>query len=142
MKENRKKLKSVKYRILFALCLCDLVNSLVFVLWSLPIPKGTPGVWGAMGNKASCDAQGVFFQFGNIGSFYNAALALYFYKSLCASMKDEQIAKRYERMDTYCVHWVVFGHCNCGLVAGLVLFSWFGVLDGSRAASMPPKRRC
>jgi hypothetical protein len=95
--ENQKKLKSVKYRFLFALCWCDVVNSLWFVFWSLPIPKGTPGVWGAMGNKASCNAQGFFLQFGIIGSFYNCALAFYFYKSLCASMKDEQIAKRYEK---------------------------------------------
>jgi hypothetical protein len=95
--ENRKKLKSVKYRFLFALCLSDIINSLWFVFYSLPIPKGTPGVWGAMGNYASCNAQGFFIQFGIIGSFYNGALALYFYMSLCHSMKDEQIAKRYEK---------------------------------------------
>jgi hypothetical protein len=100
--ENRKKLKSVKYRFLFALCLCDVVNSLCFMFFSLPIPKGTPGVWGAMGNYASCNAQGFFLQFGIIGSFYNGALSLYFYKSLCASMKDEQIAKKYEK-------WIHFG---------------------------------
>jgi hypothetical protein len=107
MKENRKKLKIVKYRILFALCLCDLITSLVFVFWSLPIPKGTPGVWGAMGNKTSCNAQGFFAHIGIIGSFYNAALALYFYKSLCYSMKDEQIAKRYEKW----IHIVSIGWC-------------------------------
>jgi hypothetical protein len=87
--ENRKKLKSVKF--------FDIVNSLWFVFFSLPIPKGTPGVWGAMGNYTSCNAQGFFLQFGISGSFYNAALSLYFYKSMCSSMKDEQIAKRYEK---------------------------------------------
>jgi hypothetical protein len=95
--ENRKKLKSVKYRFLFALCLSDIINSLWFVFYSLPIPKGTPGVWGAMGNNTSCNAQGFFIQFGIIGSFYNGALSLYYYMSLCHSMKDEQIAKRYEK---------------------------------------------
>jgi hypothetical protein len=75
--EKRKKLKSVKYRFLFALCLCDVVNSLWFAFFSLPIPKDTPGVWGAMGNYASCNAQGFFLQFGIIGSFYNGALSLY-----------------------------------------------------------------
>jgi hypothetical protein len=104
--ENRKKLKSVKYRFLFALCLCDVYNSLVFVFWSLPIPKDTPGVWGAMGNYASCNAQGFFFQFGMIGSFYNCALALYYYRSLCSSMKDEQIAKTYEKwIHIGCLVW-------------------------------------
>jgi hypothetical protein len=104
--ENRKKLKSVKYRFLFALCLCDVVNSLWFVFWSLPIPKGTPGVWGAMGNYASCNAQGFFLQLGIIGSFYNGALSLYFHKSLCYSMKDEQIAKKYEKwIHLGCLVW-------------------------------------
>jgi hypothetical protein len=95
--DNRKKLKSVKYRFLFALCWCDVVNSLCFVFFSLPIPKDTPGVWGAMGNYASCNAQGFFLQIGITGSFYNGALSLYFYKSVCSSMKDEQIAKKYEK---------------------------------------------
>jgi hypothetical protein len=104
--ENRKKLKSVKYRFLFALCLCDIVNSLWFVFFSLPIPKDTPGVWGAMGNYASCNTQGFFLQFGIIGSFYNGALSLYFYKSLCSSMKDEQIARRYEKwIHIGCLVW-------------------------------------
>jgi hypothetical protein len=107
LSENRKKLKNVKHRFLFALCLCDLINSLVFIFWSLPIPKGTPSVWGAMGNKASCDAQAAFIHFGNIGSFYNAALALYFYKSLCCNKNDEQIAKRYEKW----IHFVSIGWC-------------------------------
>jgi hypothetical protein len=46
LKDNRKKLKSVKHRILFALCFTDLINSLVFVFWSLPVPKDTPAVYG------------------------------------------------------------------------------------------------
>jgi hypothetical protein len=103
---NRKKLKSVKYRFLFALCFWDIYNSLMFVFWSLPIPKGTPGVWGAMGNYASCNAQGFLIQFGVMGSFYNCALSLYYYKSLCFSMKDEEIAKRYEKwIHIGCVVW-------------------------------------
>jgi hypothetical protein len=106
MAENRKKLKSVKYRIIFALCLSDVINSLWFVFYSLPIPKGTPGVWGAMGNYVSCNAMGFFLQFGIIGSFYNGALSLYFYKSLCFNMKDEQIAKRYEKwIHIGCLVW-------------------------------------
>jgi hypothetical protein len=104
--ENRKKLKSVKYRIIFALCLSDVINSLWFVFFSLPIPKGTPGVWGAMGNYASCNAMGFFLQFGIIGSFYNGALSLYFYKSVCFNMRDEQIAKRYEKwIHIGCLVW-------------------------------------
>jgi hypothetical protein len=126
LQNNRKKLKSVKYRFLFALCLCDVFNSLTFVFWSLPIPKGTPGVWGAMGNKASCSAQGFLIQFGILGSFYNCALALYFYKSLCFNMKDEQIAKRYEKW-IYIVSIVwCLGTASAGWLQDLYSFSGLG----------------
>jgi hypothetical protein len=124
--EKRKKLKSVKYRILFALCLSDIVNSLWYVVWSLPVPKGAPGVWGAMGNYASCNAQGFFIQFGMTGSFYNGALALYYYKSLCHSMKDEQIAKTYEKwIHTGCLVWSL-GTATAAWQQDLYSFSGIG----------------
>jgi hypothetical protein len=113
--KDRKKLKSVKYRFLFALCCSDIFNSLVFLPYSLPIPKGTPGVWGAMGNKASCDAQGAFIQLSIMGSFYNCALALYYYKTLCSNMNDEQIAKRYEK-------WIHIGSVVWSL--GTAIAAW------------------
>jgi hypothetical protein len=62
-----------------------------------PYPKALLAYGAPLGNKASSSAQAFFIQFGIVGSFYNAALALYFYKSLCSSMKDEQIAKMYEK---------------------------------------------
>jgi hypothetical protein len=40
---NRNKLK-VKYRFLLLSVCAMIFNSLTFVFWSLPIPKGTPGV--------------------------------------------------------------------------------------------------
>lgn len=101
-----RKLKSVKYRFLFCLCISDVINSGWFIMFAPPIPKGTPGVWGAVGNYSSCNAQGFFFQFGIIGSFYNGALSLYFLKSLCSSMKDKEIADRYEKwVHLLCVVW-------------------------------------
>jgi hypothetical protein len=97
LQENRRRLKSVKYRFLLAICLSDIAYTLWLVPFALPIPKDTPGVWGAMGNKASCSAQGFFIQCGIIGSFYSCALSMYYYKSLCFSMRDDEIAKRYEK---------------------------------------------
>ena len=91
-----KKIKNVKYRFLLCLCLADIVNSVVFVVWSLPLPKDTPGVWGAKGNLTTCQIQRLFLQFGCIGSFYNAALSMYFKATLCDGLSEKEIAKKYE----------------------------------------------
>ena len=87
---------SIKYRLLLSLAVADIINSTVFLLWPLPIPAGTPGVWGAIGNRRTCNVQGFFLQFGILGSFYNAALSGYFMLTLCDRMTERQIAQRYE----------------------------------------------
>uniref|UniRef100_A0A7S3PAJ0 G-protein coupled receptors family 1 profile domain-containing protein n=1 Tax=Amphora coffeiformis TaxID=265554 RepID=A0A7S3PAJ0_9STRA len=87
---------SVKYRLLLALSVADIINSTVFLLWPLPIPVDTPGVWGAVGNRQTCNMQGFFLQLGILGSFYNAALSGYFMLTLCDRMTEKQITQRYE----------------------------------------------
>eukprot|EP00977_Amphora_coffeiformis_P021809 scaffold9945_cov182-Amphora_coffeaeformis.AAC.1 len=97
LQRNFKLLKlSVKYRFLFALSIADIINSSWFLYWSGPIPEGTPGVWGAMGNQTTCNVQGWFLQFGLLGAFCNTALALYYHKGVVHNMKDREIASRYE----------------------------------------------
>jgi hypothetical protein len=88
--------KNVKYRLLLGMSINDIVNSLVYVFWCLPIPKGTVGVWGAIGNKYTCDFQGTMLNLATAGSFYNGALAGYYWLAVCYDMKDEEIARRYE----------------------------------------------
>ena len=98
----KRKIRKVKYRILMALSLSDIVNSSVFFVWSLPIPKDTPGVWGAIGNKATCDAQGFLMQVGILGSFFNAALSGFFMLTVCDGMSEKAIMWKYE-IPTYVV---------------------------------------
>jgi hypothetical protein len=109
-----------------ALCLCDVFNSLTFVFWSLPIPKGTPGVWGTMGNKASC-------KHGFLNSIWDSqtstiALCLCISISHCAfNMKDEQIAKI---LRDWIYHYPLRGvwDCSWGFTARLVQSQWCGLL--------------
>ena len=89
---------SVKYRLLLALSVADIINSGVFLVWPLPIPADTPGVWGARGNGTTCAVQGFFLQLGILGSFYNAALSGYFMLTLCDRLTEAQITQRYERI--------------------------------------------
>jgi hypothetical protein len=97
--ENRDKHKCVKYRFLFALCFCGVFNSLTFVFWSLPISKGTSGVWGAMTRE-----QSVLQRPGFLHSSWDSrdflqlrSVFVLLCKSLGFHTKDEQIAKRYEK---------------------------------------------
>jgi hypothetical protein len=111
-------------------------NSLTFVFRSLPIPKGTQAYGGvAMGFEIGLR---VFLEF-NLGfwSFYNCALSLYFYKSLCFNMKDEQIAKG-TRIVIYRIHCVVFGDYSCGFAARLVQ-SQCGLLFAPEPSLMPQR---
>ena len=99
---ERKK-KEVKYRFLFGLSISDIITSLVFVAWPLPIPEGTPNVWGAMGTTQTCTLQGFLLQLSAIGVFYNGALCHWFYYSICKGMSDAvYIQKGWER------NWHIF----------------------------------
>jgi len=57
---------------------CDIITSLsLFILGSSMVPKGYS--WGAVGNEATCTAQGfIFTTFSNASATYNAMLSIYF----------------------------------------------------------------
>ena len=94
---RRSRFLNVKYRYLLGLCCADILNSAVHVTWSLPFPRATPNVWGAIGNKHTCDYAGFMHQLGGMGSIYQAALTQYFYQTVCHGMSSETIAQRYEK---------------------------------------------
>ena len=70
------RLSTTTNRLLFALCVADIMSSSAHVFSSFVAPKELNYlVWNAHGNVASCEASG-FFQFMgmNLGMFYNASL--------------------------------------------------------------------
>ena len=89
-------LARVQFRLLLGLCVADIINSLLWVVWSLPIPRGTVGVWGALGNKSTCDFQGFLHQMSASAAIYNGALSHYYFKSIHDSQKDAEFAAKYE----------------------------------------------
>lgn len=52
-------------RLIFAMCIVDLLQSGVSMLSTLPSPIDTPGIWGAYGNTTSCTITGVIFQYSS-----------------------------------------------------------------------------
>ena len=83
-------------RILVGLCTADLINSILWIFWSLPIPQGTPGVWGALGNDATCRMSAFFHQLGSVGAYYNGALCHYYLERIRNGKKEDEFRQGYE----------------------------------------------
>ena len=64
-------------RIIFAMCVVDLLQSSTAVISTLSSPKGVPGIWGALGNDTTCSLTGFIFNFSS------TAAALYMVSLLC-----------------------------------------------------------
>jgi hypothetical protein len=77
----------------------DAVTSICWILSTAPTWKydrygGPSGVYGAVGNWETCQAQGFFFQLSGITSlFYNVALAVHYMLVIVYSIREETIKK-------------------------------------------------
>lgn len=90
---DRKKMGLVYHRLLLVMSICDVILSSLLFLSSWPIPSGTPNVYGAIGNTATCSAQGFFIQIAAVSQLYNAYLAIYFLLIIRYSWSETQIKK-------------------------------------------------
>mmetsp|Transcript_11307 Transcript_11307/g.21364 ORF Transcript_11307/g.21364 Transcript_11307/m.21364 type:complete len:328 (-) Transcript_11307:395-1378(-) len=95
-KERKRKLQRPYYRILLFLSIFDAVCSFSLALSTWPIPRGTEGVYGAIGNTQTCTAQGFFNQILLGSPLYNLMLAIYYLLLGRYNLSEEEIAKRYE----------------------------------------------
>ena len=75
----------------------DAITSIWIGLSTWPIPEGTPGVYGAVGNTQTCTVQGFFVQLIVLSPCYNLNLSLYYLLMGTYHMTEDQIAKRFER---------------------------------------------
>jgi hypothetical protein len=96
LSDRKLKLKRVYHRLLLAYSSVDFCFSINFGLSALVVPRGTPGVWGALGNQATCEASGFVTQFGQSSALYAAFLSLYYLLILRYKVREETIAKRIE----------------------------------------------
>ncbi|CAB9516507.1 expressed unknown protein [Seminavis robusta] len=95
---NDNKLDQVKYRLLLGISVTDVFFSLVILPWALYMPANDTDVWGAMGNKQTCAAQGFLIQLGHMSSFYQAGLSHYYYTTICHGMSNQDFRRYYERI--------------------------------------------
>jgi hypothetical protein len=74
-------------------------GSLAWILSTAPEPKYEPdtepevptGIYGAVGNQASCTAQGFFFQLGYTGIFYNMVLTIHYVLVIKYGMRERRL---------------------------------------------------
>lgn len=84
---------TVNERLLLSMAFIDLLNSAAQVLSTAPIPRGTPDVLGAVGNTATCEAQGFLIQFGFGVPLYNCSLCLYYLLVIRHNMRETFLAR-------------------------------------------------
>ena len=61
---NASKRKNVYHRLLLAMAVYDILESIFNFFSSWPIPRGTPNIFAAVGTTATCVTQGFFLQLG------------------------------------------------------------------------------
>lgn len=99
-----RKRELVYHRLLFVMSVYDMLE----VVWEFqstwPVPRGTPHVFQAFGNQATCDAQGFFLQLGLGIPLYNAFLALYYLLVIKYNVSEKRLRERIEP----CMHLFAF----------------------------------
>jgi len=81
------------YHYWIAAILLTLPFSSIHFVFISAIPRGTPGVYGAVGNQQTCSAQAFFAQFSLSTVMYNASLAVYYVLVIVKKKSDNQIAR-------------------------------------------------
>ena len=77
----------------------DVMIAVNYAFSSLPVPTGWPGIPGAMGNQATCDAQGFFLMAGRLGSIlYSCSLSIYFLCIVKYNMTYHDFRRKYESL--------------------------------------------
>lgn len=85
--------------------LCDLTASVAWLFTTWPIPRGTPGVYGAVGNQHTCTAQAFFAQFSLSAVMYDASLTIYYVCVIVKGMKDSDIVKIEPLLHANAIAW-------------------------------------
>jgi len=95
LKDGKKRV-AVYNQLVLAMSLFDLLSSAVWIVSTAAIPEhqdGAPtGIYGAIGNDATCTSQGFFMQLGMIGSTaYNLMLSVYYVFVIVKSYRETQL---------------------------------------------------
>lgn len=120
------------HRLLLAMSVYDVLESIWNFFSTWPIPEGSPHVIWAYGNTASCNAQGFFLTLSSAVPLYNAMLSLYYVLVIKYNYTDRRLRSFVEpAMHTFCFLWA-FVTAVYSVAAGLInnadLWCWIAPL--------------
>jgi len=86
------------HRLLLSMSIFDVLSSCALFMSTWPIPADTPSqiVYGAVGNQATCSAQGFFVQFSMGTVLYNTTLSVFYLLSIRFRWSPQRVAKKAE----------------------------------------------
>ncbi|CAJ1954860.1 unnamed protein product [Cylindrotheca closterium] len=120
------------HRLLLAMSVYDVLESVWNFLSTWPIPKGSPDVIWNFGNTGTCTAQGFFLTLSSAVPLYNAMLSWYYVLVINYNYSDTRLRGFVEpAMHTFCFVWA-FGTALYSALAGLLnnadLWCWIAPL--------------
>ena len=109
-------LSSPYQRIIFGLCLSDILQSLCLIVGPFAVPSTVPqGIW-AVGNYQTCQANGFLFNFGSLSTpMYMLALCIYTALKIKKNMSDEMFSQKIEKLVHIIIVLVSVTICVAGL---------------------------
>lgn len=120
------------HRLLFAMSMYDVLESVWNFASTWAIPRGTDGVVWALGTTATCSAQGFFLTLGVAVPLYNAMLSLYYVLVINYRYSDATLRKWVEpTMHGVAGGWAFFTalYAACtGLLNNANLWCWISPL--------------
>ena len=120
------------HRLLLAMSVYDVLESVWNFLSTWPIPEGSPDVIWAFGNTGTCTAQGFFLTLSSAVPLYNAMLSWYYVLVINYNYSDTKLRGFVEpAMHVFCFVWA-FGTAMYSALAGLInnadLWCWIAPL--------------
>lgn len=117
---ERRKRRAPYHRLLLAMSVYDVLESVWNFGSTWPIPKGSDDVMWAVGNTATCTAQGFFLTLSSAVPLYNAMLSLYYVLVINYNYSDTKLRAFAEpAMHIFCFVWA-FGTALYSALAGLM----------------------
>ena len=132
--QPNQKLNRPYHRLLLAMSVYDILESVWNFGSTWPIPKGTPGIIWPMGTTATCTAQGFFLQLSLAVPMYNACLSFYYLLVINYNYTDRQLRRWVEPIMHVICFLYPFGTAFYSAVTGLMnnanLWCWIAPLPG------------
>lgn len=115
------------HRLLLSMSIFDILSSCALFMSTWPIPADTPSkiVYGAVGNQATCSAQGFFVQFSMGTVLYNATLSIFYLLSIRLRWSPQRVAQKAEPWLHAVPVLFALGTATAGVPLGLYNYARF-----------------